>query len=59
MALKRRWRRWAQLAVESDRGFLGARHIRFCWCCRGAAVCCLRAAVLPMCVVNKCEHWVC
>ena len=40
MARVGRWRRREQLAVESDRGFLGARHIRFC-CAQG-----LRCALL-------------
>jgi hypothetical protein len=51
-----RWRRREPPAVESGRGILGARHIRFCGRCGHAAVRCLRAPVLPMCVVKKCEH---
>jgi hypothetical protein len=57
MAQEGRRERGVGLAVESDRGFSGAHHIRFCGGCRGAAARCLCTAVLRMCLVTKCEHW--
>ena len=52
MSLEERWRRWAQLAVESDRGFLGTRHIRFCGAA-GAPLCAACVRPFSPCALSK------
>ncbi len=56
------WRGWGDGSDARSwrlRAIVGfwARVISVSVALRGSAVRCLRAVVLPMCVVKKCEHW--